>query len=176
MCEIVLTAPSPLLMTILLQLFDDYPQQIFSTAWQLSPLYASAGYPYRRSSWRLFLPLPSTLKWDIWRDICSIDIAYLIVCVGGWTFSTIKNSTFANFAPSMLALAAQWTRLWVIAERDGRPAEYRWRPLFNAAKFDSRPLLECGAVTMPRRETRWNLQGCPKLANRSQPLVGRRSL
>ena len=22
-----------------------------------------------------------------------------------------------------------------IAQRDGRPAEYRWRPLFNAAKF-----------------------------------------
>jgi len=33
----------------------------------------------------------------------------------------------------------------------------------------------CRAVTLPRRETRWNLQGCPKLANRSQPLVGRSS-
>jgi len=27
------------------------------------------------------------------------------------------------------------TRMWVNAQRDGRPAEYRWRPLFNAAKF-----------------------------------------
>jgi len=26
-------------------------------------------------------------------------------------------------------------------------------------------------ITLPRRETRWNLLGCPKLANRSQPLV-----
>jgi len=25
--------------------------------------------------------------------------------------------------------------MWVNAERDGRPAEHRWRPLFNAAKF-----------------------------------------
>ena len=58
---------------------------------------------------------------------------------------------------------------------DTRPAEYRWRPLFNAAKFGWRPLLECRAVTLPRRETRWNLQGCPKLANRSQRLVGRSS-
>jgi len=33
----------------------------------------------------------------------------------------------------------------------------------------------CHAVTLPRRETSWNLQGCPKLVNRSQPLVGRRS-
>ena len=27
------------------------------------------------------------------------------------------------------------TRMWANAQRDGRPAEYRWRPLFNAAKF-----------------------------------------
>ena len=65
--------------------------------------------------------------------------------------------------------------LWANAQRDGRPAEYRWRPLFNAAKFGWRRLLECRAVTLPRRETRWNLQGCPKFANRSQPLVGRSS-
>jgi len=27
------------------------------------------------------------------------------------------------------------TRMWADAQRDGRSAEYRWRPLFNAAKF-----------------------------------------
>ena len=32
--------------------------------------------------------------------------------------------------------------MWANAPRDGRPAEYRWRPLFNAAKFGSRPLLD----------------------------------
>ena len=67
------------------------------------------------------------------------------------------------------------TRMWANAQRDGRPAEYRWRPLFNAAKFGWRALLECHAVTLPRRETRCKLQGCSKLANRSQPLVGRSS-
>jgi len=25
--------------------------------------------------------------------------------------------------------------MWANAQRDGRLAEYRWRPLFNAAKF-----------------------------------------
>jgi len=25
--------------------------------------------------------------------------------------------------------------MWANAQRDGRPVEYRWRPLFNAAKF-----------------------------------------
>jgi len=32
--------------------------------------------------------------------------------------------------------------MWANAQRDGRSAEYRWRPLFNAAKFGSRPLLD----------------------------------
>jgi len=25
--------------------------------------------------------------------------------------------------------------MWANAQRDGRPAEYRWRPLFNAAMY-----------------------------------------
>jgi len=29
----------------------------------------------------------------------------------------------------------QKLEMWASAQRDGRPAEYRWRPLFNAAKF-----------------------------------------
>ena len=28
-----------------------------------------------------------------------------------------------------------YTRMWANAQPDGRPAEHRWRPLFNAAKF-----------------------------------------
>jgi len=62
--------------------------------------------------------------------------------------------------------------MWANAQRDGRPAEYRWRPVFNAAKFGWRLLVDCRAVTLPRRETSWNLQRCPKLVNRSQLLVG----
>jgi len=46
----------------------------------------------------------------------------------------------------------------------------------HLAKFCWPPLSDVGAVTKPRRETGWILLGCPKLANRSQPLVGRRSL
>ena len=90
--------------------------------------------------------------------------------------------------------------MWAIAHHDGRPVEYRWRPIpvLNAAMFGSCPLLEyraitlpigqtaehramfgwplvsdVAAVTLPRPEPRWNLQGCPKLPNRYQPLVGR---
>jgi len=65
--------------------------------------------------------------------------------------------------------------MWANTQRDGRLAKYRWRPLFNAARFGWCPLLECRALTLPRRQTRWNLHGCYKLSNRSQPLVGRSS-
>jgi len=58
------------------------------------------------------------------------------------------------------------TKMWANAQRDGHPAEYRWHPLFNAAKFGWRPLLVCRSVTLPRCKTRWNLQGCPKLTDR----------
>jgi len=34
---------------------------------------------------------------------------------------------------------------------------------------------DVAAVTEPRRETRWNLLGCPKLTNRSQPSVDQSS-
>jgi len=44
--------------------------------------------------------------------------------------------------------------MWANAQRDGRPAEYRWYLLLNAAKFGWHPLLECRAVTLPRRKTR----------------------
>ena len=40
------------------------------------------------------------------------------------------------------------TRMWANAQRDSRPAEYRRRPVLNAAKFGVRPLLECRAVMM----------------------------
>jgi len=36
----------------------------------------------------------------------------------------------------MLHGSETWpTRMWANAQPDGRPAEHRWRPLFNAAKF-----------------------------------------
>jgi len=65
--------------------------------------------------------------------------------------------------------------MWANAQRDGRPTEYRWRPLFNATKFGWHTLLQCRAVTLPRHETRWNYLECPKLTKWSQPLVGRSS-
>ena len=48
-----------------------------------------------------------------------------------------------NFHTNLVALLttatlgkSKLTRMWASAQRDGCPAECRWRPLFNAAKFD----------------------------------------
>ena len=89
------------------------------------------------------------------------------------TWSTYDNLHAHRWSTYMYI--TNLTRMWADAQRDGRSAEYRWLPLFNVAKFSWRPVLEYRAVTLPRRETRWNLQVCPKLTNRSQPLVGRSS-
>ena len=43
---------------------------------------------------------------------------------------------------SIIDAVYRLTRMWADAQRDGRPAEYRWRPLFNTAKFGRRTLLE----------------------------------
>jgi len=76
---------------------------------------------------------------------------------------------------TVLQTVAQKPECGPMLKRDGRPAEYRWRPMFNAAKFGWRPLLDYRAVTLPRRETHWNQLGYPKLPDGSQPLVGRGS-
>jgi len=41
-----------------------------------------------------------------------------------------------------LTLKQTKTRMWANAQCNGRPAEHRWRPLFNDAKFSWRPLLD----------------------------------
>jgi len=65
-------------------------------------------------------------------------------------------------------LSHQWdeTRMWADTQRDGHSAKYMWHSL---RKF--RNSIPC---IMPQNETRWNLLGCPKFRNRSQPLVGRK--
>jgi len=39
-----------------------------------------------------------------------------------------------HFGPSS-GLSHIQLGMWSNAQRDGHPAEHRWRPLFNAAKF-----------------------------------------
>ena len=46
-----------------------------------------------------------------------------------------EHSTVCAIIPQREVMCKVKTRMWANAQRDGRPVEYRWRPLFNAAKF-----------------------------------------
>jgi len=63
-----------------------------------------------------------------------------------WTFGVIFSYffvlmieiimfIFCSSVNFVLQLSMQQLEMWANAQRDGCPAEYRWRPLFNAAKF-----------------------------------------
>jgi len=66
------------------------------------------------------------------------------------------------------------TRMWANAQRDGRPAEYRWRPLFNAALWLT-PTTRVPYSNAAKTRNPLKFAGFPKLTKRSQPLVGRSS-
>jgi len=46
-----------------------------------------------------------------------------------------NNVAFKNLVNVQYLLTTLVTRMWANAQRDGRPAKYRRRPLFNAAEF-----------------------------------------
>jgi len=52
--------------------------------------------------------------------------------------------------------------MWANTQRDGRPAEYRWHPLFNAAKFGWCPILEYREVTLPQTNEMISAASKPK--------------
>jgi len=64
--------------------------------------------------------------------------------------------------------------MWANAQRDDRPAKYRWRPLFNTAKFGWCLLLECSAVTLPRRENPLKFAGVPQTTRPISAAGGRK--
>jgi len=62
--------------------------------------------------------------------------------------------------------------MWANAQRDGRPAEYRWCPLFNAAKFGCPPLLECRAVTSAKTRNPLKFAGVPQTRQQISAVSG----
>ena len=64
------------------------------------------------------------------------DLSYLQVEVAKFSIISRQSSdSLKKEAAEFLMSALSETRIWANAQRDGRPAAYRWRPLFNAAKF-----------------------------------------
>jgi len=68
------------------------------------------------------------------------------------------------------------TRMWANAKRHGRPPPNIGGALCSTPQSLVYATTRCRSVTLPRRETRWNSLGCPKLPNRSEPLLYRSSL
>ena len=87
--------------------------------------------------------------WVTFRIQCGAIINFIRTTMQQW-------STAMHNRDRQKSNKTKKTRMWANAQRDGRPAEHRWRPLFNAANFGWRPLLDCRAVTLPRRESHWN--------------------
>jgi len=50
-----------------------------------------------------------------------------------WNRTTIVEIIVGGWVASFLRHTVEW--MWANTQRDGRPAEYSWRPLFNGAKF-----------------------------------------
>jgi len=63
-------------------------------------------------------------------DACRRSDNRPIVSQRSWV--GLVTMTVAFYMPVKLIIKLE---MWANAQRDGRPAEYRWRPLFNAAKF-----------------------------------------
>jgi len=52
--------------------------------------------------------------------------------------------------------------MWANAQCDGRPAECRWRPLFNAAKFGWVPLLDAVQLYAAKTRNQLKFAGVPQ--------------
>jgi len=62
--------------------------------------------------------------------------------------------------------------MWANAQRDGRPAEYRWRPLFNAAVWLTPTIrLQCSNAAKDAKpvEITWDAQTNETIAAASGP-------
>ena len=56
-------------------------------------------------------------------------------CLSRWSTLTGLSPRCAPHSPAFHYNTSSQLEMWASAQRDGRPAEYRWRPLFDAAKF-----------------------------------------
>jgi len=60
----------------------------------------------------------------------SFFICIMYVCTRAYIYIYISKICILCYFAQLLQYELE---MWANAQRDGRPAEYRWRPLFNAA-------------------------------------------
>ena len=78
-------------------------------------------------------PLSSLLSLQPGR-VTSLPI-YNLLREGVYSRPIVEVMSFVGKLYTALRVKINVTRMWANAQPDGRPAEHRWRPLFNAAKF-----------------------------------------
>ena len=123
---------------------------------------AAGWQPGQVSSKILHKLSPKVPIWNKWKkkyqavnQLTLVRLKWLLnwcVCVCGcvWhvCYINIYNRSFANTTQVNLHTNSvdqelqMITRMCANAQRDGRPAKHSWHPLFNAAKFGWRPLLD----------------------------------
>jgi len=59
----------------------------------------------------------------------------IVLTRAGWPYNFSRPVQAYIGGPYLPSVRIDSTRMWANAKRDGCPAEYRWRFLFNAAKF-----------------------------------------
>jgi len=62
--------------------------------------------------------------------------------------------------------------MWANAQRDGRFAEYRWRHMFNAAKFGRRPLYRVPCSNTAKTQNPLKFAGVPQTLEPISAVVG----
>jgi len=126
---------------------------VYEISWK--PLNGLAPNSYGRRLWSL---AHKSLKVKVWRSKVKVTrdkkwhfSALSAACM---QFEFDKTSLASSFILFPFICSFSYghfylkLEMWANAQRDGRPAKYRWRSLFNTAKFGWRPLLECCAVTL----------------------------
>jgi len=92
-----------------------------------------------------------------------------VPCSNAANIGECKTWTQSEFSPGKIPLGGKSRRKNIYSV----PAHQETAK--HGTKFGWPLLNDVAAVTEPMRETRWNLLGCLKPANRSQPLMGRSS-
>ena len=114
--------------------------------------------------------------YDIWLLLsltaCTKDVVIYLWFIFLWLVQSLVQRIH------IMTIESCWSKINVNPlSRRCRDDVYAWRRVRRGHMITHfwPHAVECRAVTLPRRETHWNLQGCPKLTKRSQPLVGRSS-
>ena len=90
------------------------------------------------------------LDYQHWKTACWTSPQHGKVCLDGtlinhYSVDSWRQSYALSWFSSLFQLSLQYLlrlECGPMHKPDGRPAEHRWRPLFNAPKFGWRPLLD----------------------------------